>query len=63
MFRRRYSQVVRQWIANPPSPSSNLGAAFFYLCSLDVASQTLFERMKTGVNILQKIKFVVFAFS
>ena len=25
---RRYSQVVRQWIANPPSPSSNLGAAY-----------------------------------
>jgi len=21
--------VVRQWIANPPSPSSNLGAAYF----------------------------------
>ena len=26
--RRRYSQVVRQWIANPLFPSSNLGAAF-----------------------------------
>jgi hypothetical protein len=28
MKRRRYSQVVRLWIANPSSPSSNLGAAF-----------------------------------
>ena len=25
---RRYSQVVRLWIANPSSPSSSLGAAF-----------------------------------
>jgi hypothetical protein len=26
--RRRCSQVVRLWIANPSFPSSNLGAAF-----------------------------------
>jgi len=28
MKRRRYSQVVRLWIANPSSLSSNLSAAF-----------------------------------
>ena len=27
-IRRQYRQVVRQWIANPLSPSSNLGTVF-----------------------------------
>ena len=32
---RRHGQVVRQWIANPLFPSSNLGAAYLYKLSIN----------------------------
>jgi hypothetical protein len=32
--RRRYGQVVRQRIANPLFPSSNLGTAYYYAVGL-----------------------------
>ncbi len=46
----RYSQVVRQWIANPPSPSSNLGAACLFNSGKKEIKKFLLKYRKYGTK-------------
>jgi hypothetical protein len=52
--------VVRQWIANPPSPSSNLGAAYFrnfFIKKFQNNFLQIIKLYRIGITVCLRLEF------